>query len=420
MSYSYPDAMMVEPSEQSKRICFVYSRRPYPMMRGDQLTVSHLLEFFKARGHAIDFFSVDVDGESKLESDAWLRERCRSVNFYKRSMASMIIGLIFSLFKMWPLQIGIFWNFKLSRDVKKALRSGEYDLLYVYYVRSAPVVFDVPKYTMGKTKTFLAMQLSQYLNTARIAENSSGFKRILYKYEAILMRRFEAKIWKSYDRIGLIGDKDVDVINSISMELQGEKPDNIIRTPHGTNVRRFKKAEPEEVVKNRVVFSGNMSYEPNVQAVIWFYENCWPHVKTSVSGAEFYIVGKDPDQRILSLAADSSIKVTGTVPEVASYIRSAAVCINPMLSAAGMQNKLIEYLSSGKAIVATSIANEGVGAGDTVIKVADDEKSFAEAVISLLRSDEERSRLGGAARVFCESFWSWEYHFKIQEAELLD
>jgi hypothetical protein len=66
---------------------------------------------------------------------------------------------------------------------------------------------------------------------------------------------------------------------------------------------------------------------------------------------------------------DAAITITGEVPEPAQYIAHATVCVNPMQAGADMQNKLIEYLALGKAVVATPIANEGVGAPPTFISL---------------------------------------------------
>ena len=44
------------------KILFLYSRPPLPMTRGDELTVAHLLEFLHARGHTVDFITLEPSG----------------------------------------------------------------------------------------------------------------------------------------------------------------------------------------------------------------------------------------------------------------------------------------------------------------------------------------------------------------------
>ena len=72
--------MRLEPAPRRLEILFLYSRPPLPMTRGDELTVSHLLEFLHARGHAVDFVTLIEPGQSlRPEHAAWLESRCRSV-----------------------------------------------------------------------------------------------------------------------------------------------------------------------------------------------------------------------------------------------------------------------------------------------------------------------------------------------------
>ena len=74
-----------------------------------------------------------------------------------------------------------------------------------------------------------------------------------------------------------------------------------------------------------------------------------------------------------------------------------------------MQNKLVQAMACELPVVATGIANEGIGAEpDRHVLVRNDAASFAEAVVSLLRDGNARSRLGQAARRIAEESWTWE------------
>ena len=113
--------------------------------------------------------------------------------------------------------------------------------------------------------------------------------------------------------------------------------------------------------------------------------------------------------------------MTGEVDDPAEIIATAAVCVNPMQAGAGMQNKLLEYLAMAKPVVATSIANEGIGAepGREVV-IADGAGDFAAAVVALLHDEKERQRLGRAAREYVLRDWTWEKHFLTLEADMAE
>jgi glycosyltransferase involved in cell wall biosynthesis len=85
---------------------------------------------------------------------------------------------------------------------------------------------------------------------------------------------------------------------------------------------------------------------------------------------------------------------------------------------AGMQNKLLEYLAMGKATVATSLANEGIGAvpGRDLL-IADTSERFAKMILDLLADPKIRQAIGQSARKFVQDNWSWEAKFLLLEKE---
>ena len=170
-----------------------------------------------------------------------------------------------------------------------------------------------------------------------------------------------------------------------------------------------------------LVFNGVLRTYTNVHAIVWFAENVWPLVRAGEARAKLLIVGRDPRPEVLALAALDGVTVTGEVPDPADYIARAAVCINPVQVGAGMQNKLIEFMAMRKAVVATTVANEGIRAtpGDHLV-IADDARSFANSVLALLADPARRDRLAEAARAYILKSWTWEAHFLTLEAAMLD
>ncbi|PHR94181.1 MAG: glycosyl transferase family 1 [Robiginitomaculum sp.] len=420
-----PTKMRVEKAEKILDIAICYSRLPFPMMRGDQLTVAHLISFLSARGHRVFLYTVDCDGKMERDQEEWLMDACEEVHLFKVPKFTRMKNAFFGLFRGCPLQVSMFHNADLNRMVKKSAVSGKFDILYCYYLRSAPAASEIfspnktTKFSGRRTAAFLAMQLSQTLNTRRIFENSENiFKKAIYFLEWQLLRRYETKIGNLFSKVVLIGPKDVEAIQLTCKELGRPEIYNWIYGAHGTDVHGFRVADDAEVVANRIVFSGSMLYQPNVQAVLWFMKHCWGDIQVAVPGVELIIVGRDPVPEIKSLGSLPQVEVTGTVPDVGTYIRSASICINPMLAAGGMQNKLIEYMACGKAVVATSVANEGINALDCdSIFIANSADEFVKNVVLLLNDKALVRKCGEAAREFVLENWTWESHFRKLEQE---
>lgn len=419
MSHTLPKSMSCGPAKRKLRIAIVYSRVPFPMMRGDQMTVAHLISFLSARGHSVDLHTLPLDGTMTPPQAEWLHSVCNKVSFYPHGRARRLWGLITGVLHGLPFQIGMFSNPALKRALRDAANRGDYDLIYCYYPRTAP---SVPHLSGGgcRTPTVLALQLSQTLNTERMAQQESNpLKRLVYALEARMMGRFESHIWQDFDRVVLIGPADVEAVRESCRRHGQPEIDNWIYGAHGTDTEKLVPATPAEIVPKRVVFSGSMLYPPNIQAVLWFVEGVWPKVIAEVPEASFIIQGRDPASEILRLHGKNNVVVTGTVQDVGEIIRSAQVCVNPVLAAGGMQNKLIEYMASAKAVVASSVANEGIQAPSEVLVVADGEEAFARAVLELLDSLDSAIELGERAREYVTRRWTWEAHFLQLESDLM-
>jgi glycosyltransferase involved in cell wall biosynthesis len=271
----------------------------------------------------------------------------------------------------------------------------------------------------------LALQLSQSLNTRRMTENKLGLShRLIYAVERRLVRSYEARIWSDFDRTVLIGPRDAQEIRAACVDEGVPEIDNFMYCAHGVDTERFRPRADVTPEPGLVVFSGGMNINTNVNAVIWFTDEVWPLIKAAEPAARLRIVGRNPTRSVRQLAKLADVEVTGRVPDTADHIARATVCVNPLLIGAGMQNKLLEYMAMAKPVVATSVANEGIGAPpDECLLIEDTPRGFATAVVRLLRDPFRRAQLGTAARRYVEHDWTWEAHFlKLEQAmiELID
>jgi glycosyltransferase involved in cell wall biosynthesis len=120
-------------------------------------------------------------------------------------------------------------------------------------------------------------------------------------------------------------------------------------------------------------------------------------------------VGRKPSRRLQELATRvPNIQLTGWVEDVRPYLAQRAVCIVPLRIGGGTRLKIFEAMSTGKAVVSTSIGAEGlpVKNGEDLL-LADDPASFAENTLRLLGNAAQRAQIGKAARCLVEQNYSW-------------
>jgi hypothetical protein len=225
------------------------------------------------------------------------------------------------------------------------------------------------------------------------------------------MRSYEADFAARFDRVLLISKHDFDAIEQ-KVPLK-----NVFFNPHGVDWRYFTSDPSIPKVSNTLIFTGNMSYVPNVDAVTYFCLEILPLVRERIPGVKFIIVGADPAPDVTSLTRDPSVEVTGRVPDLRQFMNQAVVAVAPIRIGAGLQNKVLEGLSMGLPMVITSVANEGIQAvnGEHLL-IAESAKASSDQIVRLLKDPKLRDRLGSAARRFIVENWSWEKHFGDLEA----
>jgi glycosyltransferase involved in cell wall biosynthesis len=143
----------------------------------------------------------------------------------------------------------------------------------------------------------------------------------------------------------------------------------------------------------RVLFVAAFGRPDNVEAARWLLDEVWPRV--TVPGAELVLAGADPPDGL----ARPGVVVTGYVPDLDPWYRSARVVVAPLRSGAGLKFKVPQAMAYGLSVVATSVAAEGIveESGPAVFgAVTDDPAAFALAIERLLTGD--AAAVGARAR----------------------
>jgi polysaccharide biosynthesis protein PslH len=177
-------------------------------------------------------------------------------------------------------------------------------------------------------------------------------------------------------------------------------------------------ARPQVPETDVIVFSGNLEYHPNVEAVRWFRTRIWPRVRENAPGVEWRLLGSNPEAVARFTGGDPRIRVVGPVDDAVAHLAEAKVCIAPLLSGSGTRFKILEAWAAGRAVVSTTLGAEGLGARhEEHLLLADDPNDFADAVLRLWNDTSLRVRLGDAGRSHYEDRFTWSAAWrKLDEA----
>lgn len=226
-------------------------------------------------------------------------------------------------------------------------------------------------------------------------------------------RLYAAVNWRKLRREELGTYRDADGVYLCSREderrLLGEVPGaTTVVIPNAANVEYYRPRPTDPPPDGRtVVFFGLLSYMPNVDGVIHFVRDIWPHIAAVHPQARCKIVGGSPPPSLLALARPG-IEFTGFVPDLRPHLAEAAAVVVPLRLGGGTRLKIVEAMAMGKAIVSTSLGAEGIEAvpGRDLL-IEDRPEGFAGEVNRLLAEPALSAQIGQAARRLAERKYAW-------------
>jgi glycosyltransferase involved in cell wall biosynthesis len=171
---------------------------------------------------------------------------------------------------------------------------------------------------------------------------------------------------------------------------------------------------PAVEAENCVIFSGNLEYHPNIEAVRWFAREIWPPLRANNDGLIWKLVGRNQEAVRSLVGSDPRIALTGPVDDAVAEIARARVVVVPLLSGSGTRFKIIEAWAAKRAVVSTPIGAEGLEAQDGKHLLLAKE-NFAQAVQKLLNNPRQAAALAESGRTLYEQKYTWPAAWKKLE-----
>lgn len=386
------------------RILFLAHRIPYPPNKGDKIRSWHMLEHL-CRHHEVHL-AYYVDDRRDLVHTEKLQGMVKSQAFATVSKWWQKLRALTGLLSGAPLTVAAYPKGKLGRYCHALLDAGEIDLVFLFSGAVAPLVFARGTPPCPVVADLVDVDSAKWQAYAASAHWPMSW---LYAREHRTLAAYEREIAAQAAATLLVSEDEAALFRAgVSAEL-GSKVHAVL---NGVDLERFDPGRypaPDNVVR-QVIFTGAMDYAPNVEAVQWFVKAVWPRVHAAMPDASFVIAGGPVSTAVAELGQAPGVSVLGYVDDMAATIAGAQVVVAPLLTARGIQNKVLEGMAMAKPVVATGAAKEGIAAtAGRDLVVADDPGDFAQQVLDLLQDREKREQIGTAARRYVEAVHSWPH-----------
>ena len=375
------------------KIGILLSRFPYPLEKGDKLRAFHQI---KELSDSHDIFLCAISDRSLSNSELkQLRPYCKEMKVIELNKAMILFNLVRGLlFSKLPLQVAYFFKKSAKTSVESFFRMNKVEHIYCQLIRVSEYVksmSDIPK-----TLDYMDV-LSKGME--RRIEKSSRLLRPFVKLEAYRLKKYEHFIFSAFNNKTIISEQDQNlIIHAQNQEIK------IVR--NGVDLTFFK---PRDSLKKfDLVFTGNMSYPPNVDGVTYLVEKILPLVWKQNPNITLAIAGATPSTRVQRLA-QKNVTVTGWVDDIRDYYASSKIFIAPMQIGTGLQNKLLEAMAMNIPCITSPLANNALKAThEDNILIANTVKDYTKSIFSLLENNSFSEKIANNGHNFVKNNYDWK------------
>ena len=387
-------------------ILFLAHRIPWPADRGDKIRSNNILKRLSelAPVHVGAFADDDRDLGFVAELDSLFA----STHVEIRDKPQWRAGLE-ALKKGQPISVTSFASDRMQDWVDGLVASGSISHIFVF---SGQMAQYIPADFKGRVvMDFVDVDSAKFES---YAHEGNPFMRWINAREGRMLADFEHRTALRADANLFVSEAEAALFRDRSML----GADRVLALSNGIDTVFYDPQADFQMPAKKfngplIVFTGQMDYRPNVEAVCDFGANAMSAILKDHPAAKFVIVGRNPTPAVKALKKQKGVEVTGSVDDVRSWLAAADVVVAPLRIARGIQNKVLEAMAMAKPVVVSPAAAEGISAKDgTHFLVAKDVTAEAAEVCKLLADPQRGVNLGRAARMHVINHYGWAHQLQ--------
>ncbi len=377
-----------------KRLLVLTSRFPYPPIGGDRLRIYEICKYLSSE---LDLSLLSMcESEEEMNYDVPKDGVFSHIERVFHGKAQRLVGCLRVLPSRTPFQVGYFRNKEFARRLKSLIVQN--DGVLAHLIRTGSYVKDceAPKILEMTDALSLTYKRGEEVFAGSVARS------LFYRVESHRLLAYENRMLREFDLSILVSEVDRAVLT------RGGVDSRILVCPNGVDTGALGfQYEPD---RKTIIFIGNNTARHNADAILYFATEVLPRVRSRIASAQFKVIGRITDKLRTRLGRLNGVVVIGAVENVADAAKHGSVGVCPIRFGAGVQNKVLEYMSLGIPTVTSSIGLEGfAGVPGVHLLIANSSDEWASQICSLLDDPAQGLEFARAGRRLVEENHSWPF-----------
>ncbi len=384
-------------------LLYLVHRMPYPPNKGDKVRSYHLLKHLVSK-HRV-FLGTFIDDSADEPYIDTLRALCAGMHVARLDQRSARLRSLRGLFEGQALTLRYYRDAGLAKWVDRTVRENDIGTAVVFSSSMAQYVEQ--RSDLRMLVDFVDVDSAKWSDYAQAHRGPLSW---IYRREGRQLLSYERRVAARADASFFVTESETQLFRRLAPECAAD----VKAMCNGVDADFFapdpQRCSPYPADEIALVFTGAMDYWPNIDAVAWFVRDVLPTLRRTWPTLRLHIVGRSPAAAVLALKGEG-VNVTGTVDDVRPYLQHATVVVAPLRLARGIQNKVLEAMAMGRAVVASTSCAAPIDAlVGTELLAANEAADFVTAVSALLAAPDRAHDIGKAARQCVLKRYSWQSH----------
>ena len=389
------------------KILQICHKPPLPALDGGCKAMHALTEGFLANNISVKILTIATQ-KHPFQPDLFPKNYLEQTNIAHTFIDTAIKkkAALANLFSNKSYNISRFYNKNFEELITATLRNEKFDVVLLESLYTTPYIAAIRK-SSNANIIYRSHNIEFEIWQRTGNQENNAVKKKYLHFLANRLKKYEQSILNLVDGIAAITKKDEEQLVAMGCK----KP--ITTLPFGINLHDY---QLEKVPQEKKLFHiGSMDWMPNQEAIKWFLNEVWQAVEAKEPTATFHLAGKNMPNDIIKLANSMRGVVNeGKVENANDFITKNNIMIVPLFSGSGMRIKIIEAMATGKLVIGTSVAFEGIAIQHNKNGIiANTANEFKEAILMCLQHPEVVSSIGQKARKTIEEHYNNEIIVKL-------